>query len=77
MTRITVDVEEGVARRVEQLATDRKTTVSQMLREYLESLAAGERSNREHARRLLADSFGRLSRDMGPRRWTREDRYER
>jgi hypothetical protein len=72
-----VDIEEGVARRVEQVATDRKTTVSALLREYLESLATGDVRSREEARRRLAESFTRLSRDMGPRQWTREDLYER
>jgi hypothetical protein len=77
MTRITLDVDEQVIRRAEQIASDRKTTVTQMVREFLESVAADDAAGREEARRRLAQSFGRLSRDMGPRRWRREDLYER
>ena len=77
MTRITVDVDEQVIRRAEQIATDRKTTVTQMVLEFLESVAADRAAGRDDAAGRLVQTFDRLSRDMGPRRWRREDLYDR
>ena len=77
MTRVTVDVDDQVAQRAQQVAAARNTTVAEMLRHYLESIAVGDAAGREQARLRLVESFVRLSRDMGPRSWTREDLYAR
>ena len=77
MTRITLDVDEQVIRRAEQVALDRKTTVTQMVREFLESVAADDAAGGEEASRRLAQSFDRLSRNIGPRRSRRADLYDR
>ena len=77
MTRLTLDVDEKVIRRAEQIASERKTTVTQMVVEFLASVAVDDAAAREEASRQLARSFDCLSRDMGPRRWRREDLYDR
>lgn len=74
---ITLSVDDHVVRTVRKIAIDKDTTLTAMVRSYLESLAERDRLAREQAVKKLDDSFRRLSRPMGPRNWTREDLYER
>ena len=74
---ITSSGSEEVVRQVRKIAVDRNTTLTAMVREYLESVASRDAAVREQAVRALDDSFARLSRPMGPHRWTREDLHER
>ena len=74
---ITLSVSDEIARQVRKIAVDRNTTLTAMVREYLESVAAREAAAREQAVRALGDSFARLSRPMGPDRWTRQELHER
>ena len=74
---ITLRVSDEVVRQVRKIAVDRNTTLTAMVREYLESVAARDAKAREQAVRALDDSFARLSRPMGPHRWTRQELHER
>jgi predicted transcriptional regulator len=76
MPNITLSIDDEVVRKVRKVAIDRDTTLTQMVREYLEAIAASEEAHREQILRDLDESFGELERDMGPRRWTRDDLYE-
>jgi hypothetical protein len=77
MPNITLSVDEGVIRKVRKIAVDRHTTLTAMVREYLESVAARDEAVRARAVEELETSFALLSRDMGVRRWTREELHER
>lgn len=77
MPNITLSVDESVIRKVRKIAVDRHTTLTAMVREYLESVAARDETVRARAVEELEASFTRLSRDMGARRWTREELHER
>ncbi|MCY4655059.1 MAG: hypothetical protein OXC95_18070, partial [Dehalococcoidia bacterium] len=59
------------------IAIDKDTTLTAMVRDYLTWVASGDAAERERRVLQLQDSFKRLSRDMGPRNWTREDLYDR
>ena len=74
---ITLRVSDEVVRQVRKIAVERNTTLTAMVREYLESVAARDATAREQAVRALDDSFARLSRPMGPHRWTRHELHER
>ena len=74
---ITLDIDEEVVKKVRKIAIERDTTLTAMVRDYLTWVANGDAADRERHIRLLEDSFKRLSRDMGPRNWTREDLYDR
>ena len=74
---ITLSVDDHVVRTVRKIAIEKNTTLTAMVRSYLESLAERDRLAREQAVKKLEDSFRRLSRPMGPRNWTRQDLYER
>ena len=74
---ITLSVSDEIVREVRKIAVDRNTTLTAMVRGYLESVAARDAAAREQAVRALGDSFAGLSRPMGPHRWTRQELHER
>ena len=74
---INLDVDEEVVRRVRKIAMDRDTTLSAMVRDYLIWVAGKDTTEREERIIQLEDSFRRLSRDMGTRKWVREDLHAR
>ena len=74
---ITLNIDEDIVKKVRKIAIDKDTTLTAMVRDYLTWVANGDTLERERRIRLLEDSFERLSRDMGPRSWKREDLYDR
>ncbi len=77
MPNITLSVDGDTLRKVRKIALDRTTTLTAMVRAYLESVADNDRPERERAARELDRSFGDLTRPMGTRSWTREQLHER
>lgn len=77
MPNITLKVDEEIVRKLRKIAVDQDTTLTQMIRDYLQSVADGESKKKTRAIRELRRSFSDLSRDMGKRTWKREDLYER
>jgi hypothetical protein len=77
MPNITLSVDEEVIRKVRKIAIDKNTSMTQMVREFLESVAKRDTAVRINALESLETSFLELERDMGKRGWTREDLYER
>ena len=74
---ITLSVDEEIVKKVRKIAVDKDTTLTAMVREYLTSVANhAVAGRREHVARLK-DTLKRVSRDMGPRKWTREDLHAR
>ena len=74
---ITLSIDEDVVKKVRKIAIDKDTTLTAMVRDYLTSVAESDAAaRREHAARFR-ESVDRLSRDMGPRTWTRDDLYDR
>ena len=68
---IALSIDEEIVKKVRKIAVDRDTTLTAMVREYLTTVANsdvveyGERVPRFKA------TLQRVSRDMGPRSWTR------
>ena len=77
MSNITLSVDEEVIRKVKKIALDRNTTLTAMVRDYLNALAARDEMARRRAAAELEESFRRLSRRMGPHAWTRQDLHGR
>ena len=74
---ITLSIDEEIVKKVRKIAIDKNTTLTAMVRDYLTAVANTDSIRRaEHAARLQA-SFQRMSRDMGPRTWAREDIHAR
>ena len=74
---ITLSIDEEIVKKVRKIAIDKNTTLTAMVRDYLTSVASTDSSRRaEHAAKLK-QSFRRMSRNMGPHTWTREDTHAR
>ena len=79
---ITLTIDDEIVRKIRKIATDKNTTLTAMVRDYLTSLADTDTAEldaaaREEAVEKLRESWDKLSRPMGPRNWTREDLYDR
>ena len=77
MPNITLSVDEEIIKKVRKIAIDKNTTLTQMVRDFLTSIAARDITRKKHALEELEASFLEFSRDMGKRDWSREDLYER
>lgn len=72
---VTLSIDEEILIRARELAARRRTSVNQMIRDYLEEIVS-ERSPSEvleELDHLWSESAG----DSGGRRWTREEVHER
>jgi hypothetical protein len=75
MPKITLSVDEEIIKKVRKIGVDKNTTLTEMVRELFKSGAEGDLPERERTLRRLEISFRDLSRDMGKRKWKREDFY--
>lgn len=76
---ITLSLDEEVVKQVRKIAIERDTTLTGLVRAYLEELAAEHaRSGRKRREReALERSFERFQFRVGKRTWKREDLYAR
>ena len=74
---ITLSVDDEVVKRVRKIAIDQDTTLTAMVREYLQSVARRGEAETAKGVERLDRTFERHSRHMGPRTWTREELHER
>jgi predicted transcriptional regulator len=76
---ITLAIDDNLVREVRKIALDRDTTLTGLVREYLEKLAAENAQSDEKRRAMekLEESFKRFEVHVGKRTWTRADLHER
>ena len=74
---ITLSVDEEIVKKVRKIAMEKDTTLTALVRDYLTSVANSDAAERKEQVARLMRSSERLSRDMGPRTWTRDDLYDR
>ena len=78
MPNVTIDIEQNLLNRVGRLAKDRNTTVSEMVRSYLEQLASREEEMPAEERiEKLRAVFDAGNAEVGPITWNREDLHIR
>ncbi len=77
MSNITLSVDEDTIKKVRKIAVDKNTTLTAMVREFLQSVADRDAVEKKQAIKELRKSFKGLSRDMGMRTWTRDELYGR
>ena len=77
MTNITIAAEDDILLKVRKLAVERHTTLTAMVREILERLAAREDSRTEEVIAQLRESFDASAVVVGRRTWQREDLHDR
>jgi Family of unknown function (DUF6364) len=73
---LTLAIEDDLLLEARKIALERRTTVNQMVREYLATLVDRESRVRK-ARSNLQKAFKRGIVEVGDRTWKREDLYER
>jgi hypothetical protein len=76
---ITLSLDEKLVRDLRKLAIDRDTTLTGLVREYLEKLAAENATSGRKRREIeaLERGFKQFQFRVGKRTWKREDLYER
>lgn len=76
---ITLSLDDKLVKEVRKIAVDRDTTLTGLVREYLEKLAAENAASGRKGRELeaLERSFKQFHFRVGKRTWKREDLYER
>lgn len=76
---ITLSLDDKLVKEVRKIAVDRDTSLTALVREYLEQLATENatvgRKRREHE--ALQRTFAEIRLRIGKRNWNREDLYER
>jgi hypothetical protein len=73
---VTLVVEEDLLLAARKVALDQRTSVNQLVREYLAALVQ-EPSRRRLARVRLRTAFGTGLVGVGKRKWSRDDLYDR
>lgn len=75
MGNITLSLDDAIVKRVRRLALERETTLTAMVRDYLEQVASSDQALREQQARDMRASFAALSKSLGGKDWKREDLY--
>ena len=76
---ITLTLDDKLVKEVRKIAVERDTTLTGLVREYLEKLAAENATSGRKRREVeaLRRSFAKYRVDMGKKTWTRADLHER
>ncbi|HEY6340998.1 MAG TPA: DUF6364 family protein [Bryobacteraceae bacterium] len=76
---VTLSLDDNLVKKVRKIAVDRDTTLTGMIREYLERVAAEDsaRGRKRREREILERSFTQFQFKVGKRTWKREDLYAR
>ena len=74
---ITLSIDEEIVKKVRKIAIDKDTTLTAMVRDYLTSVAGSDAAARRADADKFLETFEKVSRDIGPKTWTREDLYDR
>jgi hypothetical protein len=76
---VTLTLDDELVRQARKLAADRDTTLTALIRSYLEDLAAEDAAfgRRRRDRQALERSFKELEFPVGPPTWKRADLYDR
>ena len=76
---LTLSLNDELIKKVRKIAVERDTTLTGMVRDYLEQLAAGDAASgrRRREREALERSFEAFRFKVGKRTWKRADLYAR
>ena len=77
MSNITLSIDDNTIKKVRKIAIEKNTTLTAMVRDFLNGLAAQEKQELENTIHNLTMTFDAYSRDMGKHYWTRDELHER
>jgi hypothetical protein len=78
-TKVTLSLDHDLVKQVRKIAVDRETTLTGMIRRYLEQVAAEDSAlgRKRREREALDQSFQKFQFKIGKRNWAREDLHAR
>ena len=76
---VTLSLEDDLVKKVRKIAVDRDTTLTAMIRDYLQTVAAEEAASgrKRRDREALERTFERFRFKVGKHNWKRADLYAR
>jgi len=76
---VTLSLDDDLVKKARKIAVDRDTTLTGMIRQYLEQLAVEEMAHgrKRREREALEQSFQKFQLRIGKRNWTRADLHAR
>jgi len=74
---VTLTLDDDLVKRVRKVAVEHDTTLTAMVRSYLEHVAAEDTATGRRQREVLERSFESYKFRIGKRKWKRPDLYER
>ncbi len=76
---VTLSLEDELVKKVRKIAVDRDTTLTGLIRRYLEEVAAEDsaQGRKRREREALEQSFRKFQFRIGKRNWTRDDLHAR
>ena len=77
MPNVTMTLDEELLKRARKIAVDRDTTLTGLIREYLEDLVRRDQLSRNIAAEELQELFDRSVAVVGPQTWSRDELHER
>ena len=77
MAHVTLSINDELLKTARIIALERDTTLNEMVRKYLESLAAGERARRSNAVAELRAAWSISKALVGEKTWSRDELHER
>lgn len=76
MGNVTLSLDDATVKKVRRIALERDTTLTSMVRDYLEQVASSDQALRDQHVKDIKDSFSKFSQPLGGRDWKRDDLYE-
>jgi predicted transcriptional regulator len=76
---VTLSLDDDLVKKVRKIAVDRDTTLTGLIRQYLEEVAAQDSASgrKRREREALEETFRKFQIKVGKRAWTREDLHDR
>ena len=76
---VTLSLDDDLVKKVRKIAVERDTTLTGLIRRYLEEVAAEDSTlgRKRREREALEQSFQKFGFKIGKRNWTREDLHAR
>ena len=76
MSNITLSIDDQIVKKVRKLALERNTSLTALIRENLQQLAAREDLRTQEIIDQMKSLYGESTTTIGEKTWTREDLYE-
>ncbi len=74
---VTMSIDEDLLKNARKIAVDKNTTVTELIRTYLNDLVEQEAKNKDEIVAELTDLFDHSKALVGEKNWRREDLHER